>query len=151
MQDGFMGRIIEWWRDWKNDVRLRQRLVGVGASLFRKLMGGVFGDEKAKETFSAWKLIVTKQKRAKIFWRNGCLIYAWSLWVDGMQDVWAVKNEVRRKCANVVAMISGDMFRACFRSWAEIILKKARALKRWQNSTLTHMWHNWTAYTDLML
>lgn len=58
--------------------------------------------------------------------------------------------QVRRKCAHVISMISGDVFSAAFRQWAEIILKKARAMKRWQNSTLTHHLNNWITFADLM-
>lgn len=98
VQHGSMRRMLEWWHEWCLDTKLRQRLVGVGASLFRKLMGGLFGDNKMEEAFKAWKLIVVKQKRAKVFWRSSCLLFAWAMWIDAMQDVWAIKNEVRNRC-----------------------------------------------------
>lgn len=68
---------------------------------------------------------------------------AWYAWMEIMQDVYDLFQQVSEKCANVVADIGGDASRRLLRQWREHVKKKKLALKRWKNSSLQKMFDAW--------
>lgn len=53
---------------------------------------------------------------------------------------------MQEKCKNFIALMSGQWVGLCFGAWKELLVKKRRAMRRWQNSALYFGLGCWTEY-----
>jgi hypothetical protein len=148
-QEAYLASLLGALRAHKDQRKLDKWLLRKVGMLFRSVMGGFFSDDKKGTCFQAWWTVVAKKKKAMAFWRGNALAIAWDAWMEIMQAVWAIKDKVKQKCANVLALIAGDACKSMLSAWKVLVDKNKRAIKRWSSQSLLHALTTWRHTTHL--
>ncbi len=100
-----------------------------------------------QSTFSDWKTVVQRKKRAAQRWLNRCLTNMFDQWHDDVfVDTYELYMKVEDKCGHVRALISGQFQQICFRWWREHlakIIKSKKFLTSIKNTPLRNAWQGW--------
>ncbi len=146
-QDAYLASVIAELRTYKDSRKLQRFLLRQVGTLFRGVMGGFFSEDKKSTCFRVWWEIVTKKKKAISFWRGKAMSLAWQAWMEIMVQVWAIKDQVRKKCANVLALLTGDTCKAMMLAWKALVDKHKRAMKRWSSQSVQRAVTAWKYFT----
>jgi hypothetical protein len=145
-QHAYLESVIAELRAYKDSRKLQRLLLQQVGTFFRRAMGGFFSEDKKSTCFRVWWEIVAKKKKAISIWRGKALSLAWQAWMEIMIDVWAIKDQVRKKCANVLALLTGDTCKAMLLAWKALVAKHKRAMKKWSSQSVQRAVNAWKYY-----
>jgi hypothetical protein len=96
------------------------------------------------------KLEVAIAFSSKSVLARNCMLRMWKEYMHKHGSWWApdasMEEQIAKRCASFVALMAGHWSTLCFQAWKELLVKKKRAMKRWQNSAIYNALTCWTEY-----